>query len=953
MATKFDFLSPGVNIREIDRSILPAQAQEPGPILVGRAARGPALKPVLINTYEDFVTIFGEPVLGTAGSNSDIWRDGNTIGPQYAGIAAQAHLASQTSPVTFVRLLGDQHDSATGGYAGWSYDGLTNTATTNKTAYGLFVVDSGSSGFTEGPTGSLAAVFYATAGALTLSGTAVAGGTTSSAGTLIKSSIDGRGFQLDVRGTDGTVSESIRFNLNRDDQSYYARSVFNTNPMLTNADIISSGNRKTYWLGETFERFVDDTLLSSSAGDVHGILLPLENKSTGLNWANRQKKMTAAQSGWVIAADTGPPSGSFSAASAQKLFRMVALHEGTRLQKEVMVAIENITAPNDVTVNAYATFDVVTVDMSGNPLETMAGVDLNPESDNYIVKRFGDTTFEWQEDERRYRVKGDEPNVSNYFRVEVSEYVSNAQAKGSVPFGFLGPVRPKGFTMRQNTATLKEFGSVSSAFAGVFAKGNSHMPFSGGTSLEFASIPTGYTASFRFPAAALRIAGSEGNPVSEYEVYYGIRPKTGASDTRNDVGYIDYLRGLPGSLDNYAPDSDYEYSFSFTLDDLVVVPGTRTVTYTAGSRAAGTSYTAKSGSAALLGDDTGVTDGVEIKQFIMPIWGGFDGLDISEKEPFKNANGLAAANQTDLNNAMLYSVNLAIDSIKDNEQVIANTLSIPGVTATRVTDKIISTCETRKDLLGVIDLEEAFVPTTEASSEVYYSVSSTINKLKLRKLNSSYACAFHPWVQVQTNTGTASGKLYVPPSVAAVGAFAKSTAQSELWFAPAGFTRGGLSPLGGIGGPRVVNVREALSSKDRDNLYKFNINPIASFPGEGIVIFGQKTLQAFPSALDRINVRRLLIYLKHELSNISRRLLFEPNVQTTWNRFKSQADGVLSNVQANLGVTEYKIVLDENTTTADLIDRNILYAKIYIKPTRAIEYIVVDLIVTNTGAEFV
>jgi len=412
---------------------------------------------------------------------------------------------------------------------------------------------------------------------------------------------------------------------------------------------------------------------------------------------------------------------------------------------------------------------------------------------------------------------------------------------------------------------------------------------------------------------------------------------------------------LPGSLDNYAPASDYEYSFVFTLDDLVIDTATRDVTYTAGSRANGTSYTAASGSSALLGDDTGITDGVEVQQFIMPIWGGFDGLGISEKEPFKNAgsSGLAAASQTDLNNAMLYSVNLAIDSIKDNEQVIANTLSIPGVTAPRVTDKIITTCETRKDLLGVIDLEQAFVPNTEGSSEVYYAVSDTINKAKIRKLNSSYGCAFHPWVQVQTNTGTASGKLYVPPSVAAIGAFAKSTAQSELWFAPAGFTRGGLSPLGGVGGPRVVNVREALSSKDRDSLYKININPIASFPGEGIVIFGQKTLQAFPSALDRINVRRLLIYLKHELSNISRRLLFEPNVQVTWNRFKAQADGVLSNVQANLGVTEYKIVLDESTTTADLIDRNILYAKIYIKPTRAIEYIVVDLIVTNTGAEFV
>jgi len=950
MATKFDFLSPGVNIREIDRSILPAQAQEPGPILIGRARRGPALKPVLINTYEDFVTIFGEPVLGTAGSNSDIWRDGNTIGPQYAGIAAQAHLASQTSPVTFVRLLGDEHDSATSGYAGWSYDGLTSAASTNKTAYGLFVVDSGS--VDANPTGTLAAVFYATSGALTLSGTAVGGAAVSEAGTLIESSIDSYGFQLDVRGTDGDVDESIRFNLNRDDQTYYARSVFNTNPMLTNTDIISSGNRKTYWLGETYERFVADTLASSSAGRVYGILLPLENGDTDLNWANRQKKMTAAQSGWVIAADTGPAA-SFSAASAQKLFRMIALHEGTELQKGVMVAIENITAPNDVTVNAYATFDVVTTDANGNALETMAGVDLNPESDNYIVKRFGDTTFEWREDERRYRVKGDEPNVSNYFRVEVSEYVSNAQAQGAVPFGFLGPVRPKGFTLNSGSANTTAFGDTSTDFTGSFVKGNAAMPNNGGDVSNFASLPTDYTASFRFPALALRGAGSEGSPVSEYDVYYGIRPKTGANETRNDVGYIDYLRGLPESLDNYAPASDYEYSFVFTMDDLVVNPTTRVVTYTSGSRAAGTSYTAKSGSSALLGDDTGVTDGVEIKQFIMPIWGGFDGLDVTEKEPFKNANGLAAASQTDLNNAMLYSVNLAIDSIKDNEQVIANTLSIPGVTATRVTDKIIATCEARKDLLGVIDLEEAFVPTTEGSSETYYSVSSTINKLKLRKLNSSYACAFHPWVQVQTNTGTASGKLYVPPSVAAVGAFAKSTSQSELWFAPAGFTRGGLSPLGGVGGPRVVNVREALSSKDRDNLYKYNINPIASFPGEGIVIFGQKTLQAFPSALDRINVRRLLIYLKHELSNISRRLLFEPNVQTTWNRFKSQADGVLSNVQANLGVTEYKIVLDESTTTADLIDRNILYAKIYIKPTRAIEYIVVDLIVTNTGAEFV
>ena len=242
---------------------------------------------------------------------------------------------------------------------------------------------------------------------------------------------------------------------------------------------------------------------------------------------------------------------------------------------------------------------------------------------------------------------------------------------------------------------------------------------------------------------------------------------------------------------------------------------------------------------------------------------------------------------------------------------------------------------------------------TEGPTRVAGSLSSTISSARTRKLNSSFACAFYPWVQVAANNGEASGRVWNPPSGAAIGAFANSERQSELWFAPAGFSRGGLSPLGGVGGPRVVNVDGTLTARNRDDLYQININPIASFPGEGIVIFGQKTLQATPSALDRINVRRLLIYLKGELSRISRSLLFQPNVNATWLSFKTQAERVLSEVKANFGVTDYKVVLDETTTTADLIDRNILYAKVFIKPTRAIEYIVVDLIVTNTGAEFV
>ena len=242
--------------------------------------------------------------------------------------------------------------------------------------------------------------------------------------------------------------------------------------------------------------------------------------------------------------------------------------------------------------------------------------------------------------------------------------------------------------------------------------------------------------------------------------------------------------------------------------------------------------------------------------------------------------------------------------------------------------------------------------TANTEANTLGDVTEAIKTLKLRNINSSYACAFYPWVQISDNLNN-SQLLWIPPSVAALGAFGRSQAQSELWFAPAGFNRGGLGFLGGPRGPKVIQARQRLDSNDRDAMYEVNINPIATFPSEGVVIFGQKTLQADASALDRINVRRLLLFLKDEVSKISRNLLFDQNVTSTWNRFKAQVNPVLSDTRARFGLSDYKLVLDETTTTADLVDRNIMYAKIYIKPARAIEYIVVDFVITNTGADFV
>ena len=135
-------------------------------------------------------------------------------------------------------------------------------------------------------------------------------------------------------------------------------------------------------------------------------------------------------------------------------------------------------------------------------------------------------------------------------------------------------------------------------------------------------------------------------------------------------------------------------------------------------------------------------------------------------------------------------------------------------------------------------------------------------------------------------------------------------------------------------------------------MYEVNINPIATFPNEGVVIFGQKTLQQTPSALDRINVRRLMIFLKAEIGKVARNLLFDQNVESTWARFRSQAEPILSNVKSRFGLTDYRLILDGTTTTPDLIDRNIMYAKIFLKPARAIEYIAIDFVITRTGAEF-
>jgi hypothetical protein len=458
-----------------------------------------------------------------------------------------------------------------------------------------------------------------------------------------------------------------------------------------------------------------------------------------------------------------------------------------------------------------------------------------------------------------------------------------------------------------------------------------------------------YTASYAFPRTMIRKSGSDGGMGDPKEAYFGLQTGKTATDPTYDPGYADYLRRLPAGYAQTdtitGPGTNREYSWVFSLDDVkTVVDGdiAKSAYFASGSRRVGGSLTAMSSSYKQILDEG-------YDRFTSPLYGGFDGWDIYEAEPLANAR--ISSTDTQYTNYAYNTVKRAIDTCADPEFVETNLMTVPGLTAKNLTKHLIDTCEARADAMAVIDIEDVYTPFTENTNSFQSNVgkvSTAISSLRARDLNSSYAATYYPWVQIRDpNT---SKLVWTPPSVVALGTYASSEAKSELWFAPAGFTRGGLTD--GAAGLPVVNTTERVVKKDRDKLYTANINPIATFPSEGIVVFGQKTLQVTPSALDRINVRRLLIYLKKEVSRMAATILFDQNVQATWTRFKNQVEPFLGSVQSRLGITEFKVVLDETTTTPDMVDRNILYAKIFLKPARAIEFIAIDFVITRTGAAF-
>jgi Bacteriophage tail sheath protein len=191
-----------------------------------------------------------------------------------------------------------------------------------------------------------------------------------------------------------------------------------------------------------------------------------------------------------------------------------------------------------------------------------------------------------------------------------------------------------------------------------------------------------------------------------------------------------------------------------------------------------------------------------------------------------------------------------------------------------------------------------------------------------------------------------SRMVRVPPSVGVLGALAFNDRVAQAFFAPAGLNRGGLSAFG------IVDIVDRLNHDDRDALYDARINPITKFPIEGIVIFGQKTMQLRASSLDRVNVRRLLILAKRTIAGFARRLIFEQNSPPVWTRFINAVNPILEGYRRDQGIARFKVVMDSSTNTDDVIDRNEMRGKIFLQPIKAAEFISVDFVITNSGVTF-
>lgn len=681
------------------------------------------------------------------------------------------------------------------------------------------------------------------------------------------------------------------------------------------------------------------------------------------------------------------------------LFYFEAMDDGEYANKLYKVSITNLKKSEDESY-PYGTFTVNIrdwndTDVNQNVIESYPGCTLDPYAETYVAKLIGDRkvyfNFEAvQDSERRLIVSGKYPNMSRYVRVVVSDQVDRALVPGKcLPFGTRGMLALKtNDSLNDLAGTTPRLAGVMDTSFGSALTGSIVPPVPYRFKVTKGEAPTHASQVYAGQPSTSEIVNSNlhwgvkferntlpRNPnivvernefLSSMTKFMGITQLdtvlTGTGvDTQNNNKFSLARVALPNTSLSHVTASvtDHMLGAAYLRNAFIdpttyfatdpIAPATRRVTF------------------ASLAAMTGSIDFNRFQtymKFTTFLAGGFDGLNILDRShrymddrsvSFDTGGGalsgyipsgsIANQNGSTVTNSNVVAYKTAVDIMTDPMGVVHNILMIPGITESYITDYAAEKVKEYGLSLYVMD-----IPGYDEDQNRLYDdqttrpdVDKTASVLAGRAFDNSYTATYWPpsFIDDETN----KRRVKVPPSVVAMGALGFNDKVAYPWFAPAGFNRAALD--------FVKNVTVRLNVTDRDTLQDQKINPIATFPRLGYVIYGQKTLKMAKSALDRVNVRRMLLEVKRIIIELARKMTFENNTPDVRNKFVADSSIQLALIQVNAGIEKFRVVMDETNNTQDDIDQNKINGRIIVVPTKTIEFVSIDFIITKSGVSFV
>jgi len=712
------------------------------------------------------------------------------------------------------------------------------------------------------------------------------------------------------------------FNLDESD-NLYIKNVFGTDPTVGNpAKQISGQKVEAAYCYNIFEdsikRFLAEKTRPNNEGGgwrLQASIAPaagftvgesikfVDQYSTDLNAGDSQFSITNAYTPWIYSQKIAPFKGSATASSKPtkfKLFKVHTLGDGTITNTQYKIEISNVKLAGTVVGSDYGSFTLAVraysdTDKRPKYLEIYQNLNLDPDSANFIARRIGDR-FSYITFAGKIIEFGTFITLSKYIRIEMTDI---SYPETCVPYGFESYSAPV-------DGTLSSFlPPVRYSKASIYGLGPGKYP----SGTVFGEVP----ASDNEIASLYPTSSTNVGVENDTKQYFKPLPYYGSNDQNGD------------NIDFDLEDKTYGTTIS-----KLYAAGTGSILDPSLSGSIPSNY-----------DPVNESTYVKLRKFIVGFQGGFDGqwpaipINVGSDITAGNTQGLDCTN---IKSPGSVGYKQCIAALGNADEFDINLIVTPGIFREQhsyVTELVIDMCEARGDAFYIMD--NVVFP---ASNQSVGLIDAAINSVAT--IDSNYVGTYYPWVKIlDTNMNKI---ISVPPSVVLPAVYASSDNASAEWYAPAGLNRGGIIT--------AVQVLDRLTHSERDTLYENRVNPIAAFPGQGICVWGQKTLQVAPSALDRINVRRLLINLKKFIASSSNYLVFEQNVAATRNRFLSIVNPYLESVQQRNGIYAFQVKMDDENNTPDLIDRNILYGQIFIQPAKTAEFIVLDFNILPTGAQF-